>query len=60
MPANFRPIFHINRLQNEEQICSVIWVNKRLNTNKWIELVTFSFLLLPYSTSLSLVIPFTQ
>ena len=37
-PANFRPIFPINRLQNEEQIHSVIWVNKRLNTNKWIEL----------------------
>ena len=38
MPANFRLIFSINRLQNEEQIRSVIWVNKRLNTNKWIEL----------------------
>ena len=33
--ANFRPIFPINRLQNKEQICSVIWVNKKLNTKNW-------------------------
>ena len=34
-PANFRPIYPINRLQNEEQIRSVIWVNKRLDTKDW-------------------------
>jgi hypothetical protein len=34
-PANFRPVYPINRLQNDAQIRSVIWVNKRLNTNDW-------------------------
>jgi endonuclease/exonuclease/phosphatase family metal-dependent hydrolase len=34
-PTNFRPVYPINRLQNNAQIRSVIWVNKRLNTNDW-------------------------
>ena len=34
-PTNFRPIYPINRLQNEAQIRSVIWVNKRLDTKNW-------------------------
>ena len=34
-PANFRPIFPINKIQNKEQIQLVIWVNKRLDTKNW-------------------------
>ena len=36
-PANFRPVFPVHRLQNhnDEQIWSVIWVNKSLNTGNW-------------------------
>ena len=34
-PTNFRPIFPIHRLQNQEPIRSVIWVNKMLNTGSW-------------------------
>ena len=34
-PTNFRPVFPTHRFQSQEQICSVIWVNKKLDTNKW-------------------------
>jgi ribonuclease HI/endonuclease/exonuclease/phosphatase family metal-dependent hydrolase len=34
-PANFRPVFPSNR---QAQIRSVIWVNKNIDTNDWIEL----------------------
>ena len=34
-PANFRPVFPVHRFQNEDQIRSVIWVNKKLDTNNW-------------------------
>jgi ribonuclease HI len=35
-PANFRPVYPINRFQDDAQIRSVIWVNKGLNTNDWV------------------------
>jgi ribonuclease HI len=35
-PANFRPVYPINRLQDDDQIRSVIWVNRRLDTKDWI------------------------
>jgi ribonuclease HI/endonuclease/exonuclease/phosphatase family metal-dependent hydrolase len=35
-PTNFRAVYPIDRFQNEDQIRSVIWVNKRLDTNDWI------------------------
>ena len=34
-PTNFRPVYPTNRLQNDAQIRSIIWVNKRLNMNNW-------------------------
>ena len=34
-PANFRPVYPSNRLQNEAQIRSVIWVNKNMDTKDW-------------------------
>ena len=36
-PTNFRPVFPAHRLQNQnqDQICSVIWVNRKLNTENW-------------------------
>jgi len=34
-PANFRPVYPTNRIGDDAQIRSVIWVNKRLNTNEW-------------------------
>lgn len=34
-PSNFRSVFLIHRLQNEDQIRSVIWVNKKLDTKNW-------------------------
>lgn len=34
-PMNFRPIFPTHRYQSQEQIHSIIWVNKRLDTHKW-------------------------
>ena len=36
-PTNFRLVFPVHRLQNQnnEQIWSVIWVNKNLNTGNW-------------------------
>ena len=37
-PTNFRPIFPAHRLQNEDQIRSVIWVNRSLDTNNWVAL----------------------
>jgi ribonuclease HI len=35
-PANFRPVYPLHRLQDDAQIRSVIWVNKRLDTKDWI------------------------
>ena len=35
-PANFRPVYPKNRLQDEAQIRSVIWISKRLDTKDWI------------------------
>ena len=37
-PTNFRPVIPIHRLQDDAQIRSVIWVNKRLDTKDWITL----------------------
>ena len=34
-PHSFRPVFPSNRLQDNSQIRSVIWVNRQLNTNQW-------------------------
>ena len=35
-PTNFRPVYPTNRTQDDAQIRSVIWVNRRLNTKDWI------------------------
>ena len=35
-PANFRPVYPLHRLQDDDQIRSVIWVNRRLDTKDWI------------------------
>ena len=35
-PANFRPVFPSHRFQSEDQFCSVIWVNKKLDTKDWL------------------------
>ena len=35
-PAHFRPVYPLNRLQDDAQIRSVIWVNRRLDTKDWI------------------------
>ena len=37
-PNNFRPVFPVNRLQNQDTIRSVIWVNKNIDTSNWIAL----------------------
>ena len=34
-PTNFRPVYPTNRLQDDAQIRSVMWVNKRLDTKGW-------------------------
>ena len=34
-PTNFRPVFPTNRLQSQDQIRSVIWVNKNLDSGSW-------------------------
>ena len=34
-PTNFRPVYPKNRLQDDTQIRSVIWVSKRLDTKNW-------------------------
>ena len=34
-PANFRPVYPSNRFQDNTQIRSVIWVNKKLDTKNW-------------------------
>ena len=38
MPTNFRPVFPAHRLESQDQIHSVIWVSRRLNTNSWVAL----------------------
>ena len=35
-PANFRPVYPTSRLPEDVQIRSVMWVNKRLDTEGWI------------------------
>ena len=35
-PNNFRPVFPTNRIEGEEKVRSVIWVNKRLDTKNWV------------------------
>jgi hypothetical protein len=35
-PSNFRPVFPSNRLQSEDSIRSVIWVNRKIDTNNWL------------------------
>jgi ribonuclease HI/endonuclease/exonuclease/phosphatase family metal-dependent hydrolase len=37
-PANFRPVFPAHRIGNQDQVRSVIWVNKELDTKDWTEL----------------------
>ena len=37
-PPNFRPVYPINRLQDQDNIRSVIWINKNINTSNWISL----------------------
>ena len=34
-PTNFRSIFPINRIGNEQMVRSVVLVNSKLNTNNW-------------------------
>ena len=34
-PTNFRPVFPSHRFQSQEQIRSVIWVNKKIDTKNW-------------------------
>ena len=34
-PANFRPVFPAHRLLSQDQIRSVIWVNRKMDTNSW-------------------------
>src|ERR1700679_1297583 len=34
-PTNFRPVFPSHRLSSQDQIHSVMWVSRRLNTNSW-------------------------
>jgi hypothetical protein len=34
-PANFRTVFPINRLPDDDKIRSVIWVNGKLDTKNW-------------------------
>ena len=35
-PSNFRPVYPTHRFEDNAQIRSVIWVNKRLNTKDWV------------------------
>jgi hypothetical protein len=35
-PANFRPVYPTNRLQEDTPIRSVIWVNRKLDTKNWL------------------------
>jgi ribonuclease HI/endonuclease/exonuclease/phosphatase family metal-dependent hydrolase len=37
-PANFRPVFPAHRFGNQDQVRSVVWVNKKLDTKHWTEL----------------------
>jgi hypothetical protein len=34
-PTNFRPIFPSHRLDSQDQIRSVMWVSRKLDTNSW-------------------------
>src|ERR1700678_819057 len=34
-PANFRPVFPSHRFTSQDQIRSVIWVSRNLDTNSW-------------------------
>ena len=35
MPTNFRPVFPAHRLASQDQIHSVIWVNRKLDMENW-------------------------
>ena len=35
MPLNFRPVFLISRDTKDDPICSIIWVNRSLDTSMW-------------------------
>src|ERR1700678_2478766 len=37
-PANFRPVFPSHRFTSQDQIRSVIWVSKKMDTNSWVAL----------------------
>src|ERR1700678_1531424 len=37
-PTNFRPVFPAHRLTSQDQIRSVIWVNRKMDTNSWVTL----------------------
>src|SRR6202522_1549053 len=37
-PTNFRPVFPAHRLVSQDQIRSVIWVSRKLDTNSWVVL----------------------
>ena len=34
-PTNFRLVFPVHRLTSQDQIRSVIWVNRKMDTNSW-------------------------
>ena len=34
-PTNFRPVFPAHRFESQDQIRSVIWVNRKMDTNSW-------------------------
>src|ERR1700678_3522763 len=34
-PTNFRPVFPVHRLASQDQIRSVIWVSRNMDTNSW-------------------------
>ena len=38
MPFNFRPVYPINRFQDDAQIRAVTWVNTKLDTKGWVTL----------------------
>ena len=37
-PSNFRPVFPVNRLPDDDTMRSIIWVNSKLDTKSWKEL----------------------
>src|SRR5271168_1673710 len=37
-PTNFRPVFPAHRIASQDQIRSVIWVSRKMDTNNWVAL----------------------